>query len=203
MIHTAPSRSNSDQRASMTSPDRHAVRIRNSKGARRHGRAIEPSHECGNLGVWHCGMMAALELLAGRQDVLQMPAPERRVFARAPALGLGEVQHALDAPPNAGGGLAFGFPDRRSGQPARRRCRWRNALVADRPAVLVSASFSTARDASRCAMTIPSRPGTCRRIRRRSVLLPSTSPRSGRALPATASRQSAALARATDSETAG
>ena len=57
-------------------------------------------------------MMAAGELLAWREQRIQVTAPARRVLARAEPLGLRCVEHPFDPAAEPGGGLGYFLPDR-------------------------------------------------------------------------------------------
>jgi hypothetical protein len=46
------------------------------------------------------------------EQMLKMTGPPRRILAGAVALGLGPIQHRLDAAPHPARGLVLGFPDR-------------------------------------------------------------------------------------------
>lgn len=57
-------------------------------------------------------VVAPRQLLAGRQQVLEVTAPRGRVLAGAVALGLGRVQHSLDASSKAPRRLRHRLPER-------------------------------------------------------------------------------------------
>jgi hypothetical protein len=56
-------------------------------------------------------MVATCELLASGKNVLQMAAPQCRVFAISPSPRLGVVQHPFDAPAQPRSGFGLGLPD--------------------------------------------------------------------------------------------
>ncbi|MDR3440652.1 MAG: hypothetical protein P4L94_28925 [Telmatospirillum sp.] len=91
-------RSISPHVASVTSPPRAAVRIRNSSALAATATGPQALDKRRNLIVRHSRLMAALELLAARQEVVKVPPPLCWVFASAPSARLGGVQYLLDAP---------------------------------------------------------------------------------------------------------
>ena len=56
--------------------------------------------------------MAAREPLALWQELIQVAAPSRRIFAAAQPLRLGGIKHALDPAAKAGGGFGLVVPKR-------------------------------------------------------------------------------------------
>ena len=114
IVHTAPLRSISDQRAPITSPVRAAVRIANSSA-----RALTPSlaqlghegrelaHTAGPDGCWTPAHLAAV-----RQELVEMPAPARRVLAFPISPRLRPIEHGLDAAPHPASRLRLRRPDR-------------------------------------------------------------------------------------------
>src|SRR6516165_6504844 len=57
-------------------------------------------------------MLDFLDLAAGRQQLVEMTLPLRRVFASPIAARLGPIEHRFDSSANACGGLRFCGPDR-------------------------------------------------------------------------------------------
>src|SRR5262249_37739428 len=63
---------------------------------------LQVAQERGKLQIAHGRVMPAREPLALGQELIQVPAPARRVFAAAEPLGLSGVQDALDPTAEAG-----------------------------------------------------------------------------------------------------
>ena len=80
IVQTFVAMSISDQRAPRTSPERVAVRMQNSKAiAACASRSRSLATKAGTSRIGHRRMMAARELLALWQELVQMPAPARRI----------------------------------------------------------------------------------------------------------------------------
>ncbi len=132
MVQTLERRSISDRRAPTTSPDRPAVRIRNQRTGANRLPLAQQSRERGHVAKRHRPLMAANELSALRQEMIQLAAPSRRVLAGAEALGLGRVQNRLNAASSLLRGLRCRRPDRLERLQHRIRI---DEINADRPQV--------------------------------------------------------------------
>ena len=61
--------------------------------------------------IWHCGVMPTGKLPSGGQHILQVAAPQCRVFAEPPAPCLREVQNTFDASAKPRGCFRLFLPD--------------------------------------------------------------------------------------------